>query len=230
MVVKGIRHSSTCQSPIASEALRYGIYPAMYVMTRSKCNIICVLHNQHELSVFCSKSFNAVIVKCIWTGNAHGESTSYRCPVWCHGTVGPLRCVPQVNGNVSDSLLVHCAPHESHYKRLCYFESRNKQKHFQQSRNIFFGWLAIIIQVLSSNSWDGRPFGHNRYGPKREGLCPFWEGGLGPHLTQCGWGRGLSPRQVSVWYTSSLQLQPFVHNTPTLHTDRQVGQDNGPLA
>ena len=28
-------------------------------------------------------------------------------------------------------------------------------------------------QVLSS-SWDGRPFGHNRHGPKIGGLCPFW--------------------------------------------------------
>jgi len=40
--------------------------------------------------------------------------------------------------------------------------------------------------VLSS-SWDGRPFGHNRHGPKIEAgeLCPFWEGELGPHVTQC---------------------------------------------
>jgi len=30
-----------------------------------------------------------------------------------------------------------------------------------------------------------------------EGLCPFWEGELGPHLTQCGQCRGLSARQVS---------------------------------
>ena len=40
-------------------------------------------------------------------------------------------------------------------------------------------------QVLSS-SWDGRPFGHNRHGPKIGRLCPFWEGELGPHVTQCG--------------------------------------------
>jgi len=34
------------------------------------------------------------------------------------------------------------------------------------------------IQELSS-CWDGRPFGHNRHGPKvRRGCC----GGLGPHL------------------------------------------------
>jgi len=32
----------------------------------------------------------------------------------------------------------------------------------------------ITIQQLSS-CWDGRPFGHNGYGPKSEGwlLCPF---------------------------------------------------------
>ena len=30
-------------------------------------------------------------------------------------------------------------------------------------------------------------------------LWPLFSGGgeLGPHLTQCGWGRGLPPRQVS---------------------------------
>jgi len=112
--------------------------------------------------------------------------------------------------------------------------------------------LNTIQQVLST-SWDGRPFGHNRHGPKIGGLCPFWEGGagspsnmwaglrptslpsgilihpavlattdmgrklggcaplreevLGPHLTQCGQGRGLPPCQVSYW-----SIQPFGHN------------------
>jgi len=28
-------------------------------------------------------------------------------------------------------------------------------------------------------------------GPKIGGLCAFWEGELGPHLTQCGQGRDL---------------------------------------
>jgi len=40
---------------------------------------------------------------------------------------------------------------------------------------------------------------HNRHGPKRVGGCcaPFAGGGeLGPHLTQCGQGRGLPPYQV----------------------------------
>jgi len=35
-------------------------------------------------------------------------------------------------------------------------------------------------------------FGHNRHGPRIRGLCPFFLGGeLGPHLAQCGVGRGL---------------------------------------
>jgi len=38
----------------------------------------------------------------------------------------------------------------------------------------------FVEQELSS-SWDGRPFGHNRHGPKRGGLlCPFPWGQLGP--------------------------------------------------
>jgi len=40
-------------------------------------------------------------------------------------------------------------------------------------------------------------------------LCPFR--GAGSHVTQCGWGRGLSPCQVSSW-----SIQPFGCNTPTL--------------
>jgi len=38
-----------------------------------------------------------------------------------------------------------------------------------------------------SSCWDGRPFGHNRHGPKSEGLLyPFRRGGKGraeSHLT-----------------------------------------------
>jgi len=62
----------------------------------------------------------------------------------------------------------------------------------------------IMKQVLSS-SWDWRPFGHNRHGPKIGGLRPY--GGLGPHLTQCRLGRGLAPYQVASW-----SIQPFGHN------------------
>ena len=41
-----------------------------------------------------------------------------------------------------------------------------------------------------------RPFGHNRHGSKLGGLCPFWEGELGLHVTHCGLGRGLHSYQV----------------------------------
>jgi len=36
-----------------------------------------------------------------------------------------------------------------------------------------------------------KPFGRNRYGPKMGGCASFGKGELGPHLTQCGHGRGL---------------------------------------
>ena len=56
----------------------------------------------------------------------------------------------------------------------------------------------------SSACWDGRPFGHNRHGPKvGRGCC----GGLGPHLTQSGLSRGLPLYQVASW-----SIQPFGHN------------------
>ena len=55
-------------------------------------------------------------------------------------------------------------------------------------------------QQLSS-CWDGRSFDHNRRGPRSGGGCcaPFRGGEPGPHLTQCGLGRGLPPRQVAFW-------------------------------
>jgi len=65
----------------------------------------------------------------------------------------------------------------------------------------------ICEQVLSS-SWDGRPFGHNRHGPKRGGVDPhLGVGGLGLHLTQCGVHRGLSLYEVASW-----SIQPFSSN------------------
>jgi len=44
---------------------------------------------------------------------------------------------------------------------------------------------------------------HNRHGPKIRQLCPF-TGELGPHLTQCGLGRGLPPYQMASWSSSRL--------------------------
>jgi len=45
--------------------------------------------------------------------------------------------------------------------------------------------LPVIIKVLSYLILSyGRPFGHNRHGPKIGGCAPFGRGELGPHVTQ----------------------------------------------
>jgi len=52
--------------------------------------------------------------------------------------------------------------------------------------------------------------------------APFGEGQLGPHLTQCGQGRGLPACQVSSW-----SIQPFgtiLQRYTDRQTDRQTGQ------
>jgi len=37
------------------------------------------------------------------------------------------------------------------------------------------GAISVKNKKVISSSWDGRPFGHNRHGPKsRALLCPFW--------------------------------------------------------
>jgi len=54
------------------------------------------------------------------------------------------------------------------------------------------------------------------------GCAPFGEWELGPHLTQCGQGRGLPACQVSSW-----SVQPFGHSAQTLQT---VRTDNGLIA
>ena len=41
------------------------------------------------------------------------------------------------------------------------------------------------------------------------GLCPVW-GELGPHLTQCGKGRGLPPHQVASWYIHTYIIKVIV--------------------
>ena len=64
-------------------------------------------------------------------------------------------------------------------------------------------WIETSLKQELSSSWDGRPFGHNEHGPKVGRGC--W--GLGPHLTQCGLGRGLPLYQVA-----SSSTQPFGHN------------------
>jgi len=62
---------------------------------------------------------------------------------------------------------------------------------------------------------------------RKLGVVPllFLGGELGPHLTQCGRGRGLPPCQVS--FSS---VQPFGHNTPTQRHRQTDRQDNGPIA
>ena len=63
-------------------------------------------------------------------------------------------------------------------------------------------------------------------GQKLGGCAPLGEVELGPHLTQCGQGRGLSARQVSSW-----SIQPFA--ACTIHQRyRETGQDinNGLIA
>jgi len=71
-----------------------------------------------------------------------------------------------------------------------------------------------------SSCRDGRPFGHNRHGPKSGEAVSLSVGELSPHLTQCGLGRGLPPHQVVPW-----SIQPFGHNTLTTQTDRQEIED-----
>jgi len=54
---------------------------------------------------------------------------------------------------------------------------------------------------------------------ENSGLCPFGEGELGPHQTQCGQGRGVPACQISSW-----SGQTFGHNARTLQTDRKDRQ------
>jgi len=88
--------------------------------------------------------------------------------------------------------------------------------------------------VPSNTTWPGprptslpsailihAPFGHSRHGPKIGELCPFGQAQLGPHLTQCGQGRGLPLCQVSAW-----SIQPFGRSTQTSQTGHT---DNGPI-
>ena len=71
-----------------------------------------------------------------------------------------------------------------------------------------------------SNSWDGRPFGHNRHQPEsgRGILCPFAWGELGSHLTQCRLGWGLPLYQVA---SGSIQSFGTIHQRHR-QTDRTV--------
>jgi len=117
---------------------------------------------------------------------------------------------------------VRCWSH-LHFKvtsltRLVLFDVRQQKLFancFETVSNLCRAWLYRMDEVKSAPKFAttctnkcGRPFGHNRHGPKRGRCAPFRGGrGLGPHLTQCGWGWGLPAYQVAFW-----SIQPFGHN------------------
>ena len=106
-----------------------------------------------------------------------------------------------------------------------WLRSETNWRHYYLTCNCYFSAFVASAKVRFINALNNNNNNNNRHGSKIGELCPFffWGGAvLGPHLTQCGWGRGLPPCQVSPW---SIQL--FCHNTPMLQTDRL---DNGPVA
>jgi len=58
-----------------------------------------------------------------------------------------------------------------------------------------FGPYLLCQMAVCGPSSDGRPFGHNRHGPKIGGSASLGE--LGSYLTQSRLGRGLTPYQVA---------------------------------
>jgi len=84
-------------------------------------------------------------------------------------------------------------------------------------------YLIESVKVLS-NSWDGRPFAHNRYKPNKPnigvGQCPFGGGARSPSNTVWPGPRPIHPYQVTSW-----SIQPFGYNTPTSQTDMIDRQD-----
>jgi len=77
-----------------------------------------------------------------------------------------------------------------------------------------FALLTHDEQQLSS-SWDGRPFGHNRHGPKSRGLpCPF---AVPLYVGEATIWPGQRPTSIP----SGILLHPTVcQSTPTSQTDR----------
>jgi len=66
--------------------------------------------------------------------------------------------------------------------------------------------------------------GHNKHRPKRGGLVYPFRGELGPHLIQCGLGRGLLPHQVA-----SSFIQPFGHMNRKLGAMPILGGNCDPI-
>jgi len=60
-----------------------------------------------------------------------------------------------------------------------------------------WGWCVRALKNKQELSSDGRPFGHNRHGPKWGGAAVGAGSPLDPHLTQCGLGWGLPLFQVA---------------------------------
>ena len=68
-------------------------------------------------------------------------------------------------------------------------------------------WVSILHNVARAEAylptkWHLDPFSHfatTGMGRKLGELCPFGVGELGPHLTQCGLGWGLTSYQAASW-------------------------------
>ena len=87
-----------------------------------------------------------------------------------------------------------------------------------RSRKFTATWIHLnhVIQELSS-CWDGRPFGHNRRGPKSGGCCAlFWGAGSPSNIM---WPR---PRPTSI--RSGVVIRLTVWPQYTNVTDRQDRQ------
>jgi len=67
-----------------------------------------------------------------------------------------------------------------------------------------------------------QPFGRNSNGPKIVGCAPLGEGELGPHLTQCGQGRGLPAAKFHLDPSNRLDTVHERHRRN--RTDRQDRQ------
>jgi len=69
--------------------------------------------------------------------------------------------------------------------------------------------------------WDGRPFGHNRHGPKIRMCAPFGRVQLGTHVTQCG-GMG------QAYLHTKWHLDPSSHLAAT-NMGQKLGQGLCPI-
>jgi len=88
----------------------------------------------------------------------------------------------------------------AHYAVNLYCESLEIPPHLRCVTTLRCDLWLITASVKLNSSWDGRPFGNNRRGPKSGGCCaPFLGRALDPHLIQRRLDRGLPPHQVPSW-------------------------------